>query len=316
MQKIEKYISDLLTSNDCIIIPGFGAFIGNYYSSYLVENQVFPPSKRIAFNQSLKTNDGLLAHHISQSENISYQNAIDFLQDIVEQWNHLLLNQHEIVLNKIGRLQKNEEGNILFHPFNSYNFLTDSFGLPVIPLKMISRRNLIPDFESVKQSSTSINSNKKFKNSNKKIIYYGLSVYLPLLVLFWVVLLVREPFNGQTASLYPYSPVSEVKSDAQYENVILSPDTSKKNIQIIDTQTTSNLTPPSYYIIGGCFKDKKNAINYKNSLVSKKYENAGLISDNQYNRVYYDKFTQEKLAQQCLINILKQENTSAWILKQ
>ena len=70
----EKHISDLLFRYQCVIVPGFGAFLTKETSAIIdVENNVFnAPTKLISFNANLKNNDGLLANRISDSEKISF----------------------------------------------------------------------------------------------------------------------------------------------------------------------------------------------------------------------------------------------------
>jgi len=57
---ISAYIRELLFRHDCVIIPGFGAFIGNYFPSQVDRNDglFYPPSRRITFNRHLTGNDG------------------------------------------------------------------------------------------------------------------------------------------------------------------------------------------------------------------------------------------------------------------
>lgn len=54
---IEKYISELLYQYDCVIIPGFGGFIGNYSPALIdpIYHTFHPPYKSLLFNINLKT---------------------------------------------------------------------------------------------------------------------------------------------------------------------------------------------------------------------------------------------------------------------
>jgi len=75
--QLSGYISELLYENDCVIIPGFGGFVGNYSSAKIhpVNHTFYPPSKNILFNSKLTSDDGLLLHSVSIGENISYAEA-------------------------------------------------------------------------------------------------------------------------------------------------------------------------------------------------------------------------------------------------
>ena len=71
-RSIDYYINELLYIHDCVIIPGFGGFVGNHISAKLnkASKTLTPPSKQILFNENLKTNDGLLINYILENENI------------------------------------------------------------------------------------------------------------------------------------------------------------------------------------------------------------------------------------------------------
>ena len=80
---IFKDISHLLHSNDCVILPDFGAFILKNKSAYIENNEFFPPSKYVSFNSMLKDNDGLLAKFISEERKISYKKSLKLILDEV-----------------------------------------------------------------------------------------------------------------------------------------------------------------------------------------------------------------------------------------
>lgn len=127
----DRYIAELLYDHDCVIIPGFGGFIGNYMPAkiHAVSHTFLPPSKTILFNINLKQNDGLLASRISFREKISYEEAMQHIQEMVEEWNRRLKEQNILVIDQVGKLLRKKEGNIQFIQELSLNFLPESFGL-------------------------------------------------------------------------------------------------------------------------------------------------------------------------------------------
>ena len=74
---IDKHVVELLKHYDCVIITGLGGFILNRRESYInpITNEIYPPSKTVAFNKNLVHNDGLLANYLCESEGISYNEA-------------------------------------------------------------------------------------------------------------------------------------------------------------------------------------------------------------------------------------------------
>ena len=47
---ISKYIIELLHKHDCVIIPGFGAFLTKYIPASHDNNVFSPPKKSLKFN--------------------------------------------------------------------------------------------------------------------------------------------------------------------------------------------------------------------------------------------------------------------------
>lgn len=143
-----ELIQELLLTNNCVIIPNFGAFIGNYNPAEirLQQNTILPPNKIIAFNRSLQNNDGLLINKASHHFSITYNEAEIYVADFVKQYNDSLVNHRSLILKDIGRLILDNENNIQFQPYYIKNYWLNSFGLPEMSLQPIQR---LKDTESV-----------------------------------------------------------------------------------------------------------------------------------------------------------------------
>ncbi len=129
--KMDLYISQLLYRYQCVIVPGFGAFLTEIQSAQLNEglHSFYPPKKLVSFNSYLKNNDGLLANHLAQSEKISYDTAVSFIENQVFDWKSKLQDFGTINLKNVGDFSLNAEKNLVFTPSDSVNYLTESFGL-------------------------------------------------------------------------------------------------------------------------------------------------------------------------------------------
>ena len=138
---IVKYIPELLYRHDCVIIPGFGGFIGNYSPAMInpVYHTFYPPFKSLLFNIHLKQNDGLLASCISQSEQIPYEHAMELIRIMLEDWNRELENEQELVIEKVGKIIKESEGIFQFEQDPAVNYLPDAFGLTTLVSPAIRR---------------------------------------------------------------------------------------------------------------------------------------------------------------------------------
>ena len=66
---IEQVLKELLYKYNCVVIPNFGGIITHDASSQIhpIKNTFTPPSKRLAFNENLKENDGLLVSALAKT---------------------------------------------------------------------------------------------------------------------------------------------------------------------------------------------------------------------------------------------------------
>jgi hypothetical protein len=126
-----------------VVVPGFGAFLSERVSAKIDKSsgEFFPPCKRISFNTQLKSNDGLLANHISLVEEITYENAISKIKKQVDYAIESLENSETIEFPNIGSLTNSKKGKITFEPTNKNNFLKDSFGLSAFISPTVTREN-------------------------------------------------------------------------------------------------------------------------------------------------------------------------------
>jgi antitoxin component of MazEF toxin-antitoxin module len=143
-------IAELLSLHDCVIIPGFGGFIGNYSPARIdsVHHTFQPPSKKLLFNINLKQNDGLLANAVAASFGTSYTDACRLIDDFAEECRFTLKIGKSFVFPQIGQLYPGKEGIIHFEQDRVANLLPDAFGLaPFISPPVVRHSQvLIPDW--------------------------------------------------------------------------------------------------------------------------------------------------------------------------
>ena len=128
---ISVYIRELLFKHDCVIIPGFGAFIGNYFPSHIDRDEglFYPPVRRITFNRHLTGNDGLLIGHVSSHLKIPYSESRDMIGTWAEELRGKIMAGTILNLDHLGTFSLNREGTIIFEPDNTVNYLLSSYGL-------------------------------------------------------------------------------------------------------------------------------------------------------------------------------------------
>ena len=109
--EVGHYIKDLLFENDCVIIPGFGAFIAIYRSVQIDEGKetLLPPSKEITFDRKLKNNDGVLVKHYAKSEGVSDFDSLKIIEEFREDIQYRLEKGEKIIFEGLGTLSLNVE---------------------------------------------------------------------------------------------------------------------------------------------------------------------------------------------------------------
>lgn len=128
---LEHYIKDLLYRYNCVVVPGFGAFLTQQKSAVIHEstNTFYPPIKTVSFNQQLVSNDGLLVSYAAEAQKISFEEMLKQVEEEVIDWKSRLQKGEHLNLMDIGSLWSGTEDKIQFQPSGSVNFLTSSFGM-------------------------------------------------------------------------------------------------------------------------------------------------------------------------------------------
>jgi cell division septation protein DedD len=128
---ISGYIREMLFRHDCVIIPGFGAFIGNFFPARADrrEGLFLPPSRKITFNRHLTGNDGLLIGHISSALGIGYGETRDIILEWADDLRRKIMAGNPVPIDHLGIFSLNYEGAIIFDPDTTVNYLLSSYGL-------------------------------------------------------------------------------------------------------------------------------------------------------------------------------------------
>ena len=128
---ITSFVRELLFSHDCVIVPGFGGFIGNYTPAHVDKSTgtFYPPVKQISFNRNLNHNDGLLVGKISAALNINYVDSRTNVEKFVADIRKKLESGEKVIFDHIGTFRNNQEGSIQFEPDRTVNYHLDSYGL-------------------------------------------------------------------------------------------------------------------------------------------------------------------------------------------
>ena len=310
-QPIAHYISNLLFLHDCVIIPGFGGFVGNKKSAYIhpVSGIIYPPSKTLLFNKNLSENDGLLATHIAKEEGIDLSEVTILIEEFVQKIKNELAERSAFKLQKIGAFSKGKEGNISFMQDNSCNYNLASFGMQANHKSKKLERTISDDKKAVVKTIKQ----RDFTNT----ITRAAAILLPLVGLSLIGITQEEKIKtiyGQMANLNPFA--NTAKTEVVTETPAIT--TEAPVVEIIEPVEAEEIVSPiipqqyTYYIIAGAFAEQKNANKLLQKLKRWNY-NASIVQGGNLMRVSYNSFSNKGDALLALAEIRK-ENNSAWLL--
>ncbi|MCC6684038.1 MAG: SPOR domain-containing protein [Bacteroidia bacterium] len=268
--EISTFIRELLYDYDCVIIPGFGGLVGQPQAATVnpVSKQLFPPSKKIAFNQNLQHNDGLLTSYISRKKSCSYAEALLAANRFTQEIQKLLQANQNIVIDGVGSFRIDAAEKLIFSPEKTDTFLYESFGLkPVaaIPIavaaekenkapKIIERADTVAPLlitEPTKPVVAETPAEKAEKVRKKKlgapfIIASSVVVLFSFFTMFLASYNIQLPFlqndSSQTSSFanttYVHTkPVTEVKTEPK---ATLTEEQTQTQETVNETQTEQN----------------------------------------------------------------------------
>jgi nucleoid DNA-binding protein len=259
---ITAFIRELLFSHDCVIIPNFGGFIGNYTPARIDKNSstFYPPLKLISFNRNLNNNDGLLVGRISDAAKIGYGDARNIVEEFVSSLRRKLERGEKVTFDNIGSFINNQEGNVQFEPDRTVNYHLDSYGLDsfqFLPLEGYDvRKRISRHLDKVPVQRTVV----------RKVMWRA-AIIIPLLAVIVAIPFKTDIFKSkiEAGNLNPLVTAEfENNKKAVDENGVSLPPTP----EVVRAQPTANtpeiVAPPAepeynYCLITGSFKARSNA---------------------------------------------------------
>lgn len=299
--EISYYIKEMLLLNDCVIIPEFGGFVANYKPAKVDNNQFCPPSKEVAFNNKLTSNDGLLVNYIVEVEGVNYFEAKQKLESFVEE---LLLNlerNRNVYFEGVGYLHYDSKENLQFEPQLKENLLVDSYGMQNFTYEKVYQRQMPKPAARIEYHEP-VPVIFQQRKARKLVIAIPLLVALALIPMkhnneyfsksdmgLWETL-------TQTTQAVAVQPQEQAIEEAPAQAVFAEPQQLK------------------YFIIGGSFKSEENANKYIGQLKAQGYTGKNLGVFKGLNRVAMIGFATMEEAQKELNSMLTQNPASGvWI---
>ena len=109
------------------------------------DNMFLPPLRTLGFNPQLNINDSLLAQSYIEAYDISYPEALQRIEDEVNELRQHLQNEGSYELNDIGLLELNDEGKYVFTPCEAGILTPALYGLSSFEMKPLDHQVAKPE---------------------------------------------------------------------------------------------------------------------------------------------------------------------------
>lgn len=142
MASVNDYLKKLLYQYDCVVVPELGAFLTHYQSAAFTETSglYLPPRKRVAFNEALRFDDGILANYIMLHEPVTRDGAQRHISQFVTNLRQQVVENARFELEGIGTFTQNDEGRLQFVPGLRHNFFGEAYGMTAIQAQLIQQQ--------------------------------------------------------------------------------------------------------------------------------------------------------------------------------
>ncbi len=139
MASVGAYLKKLLFQYDCVVVPELGGFLTHYQPAAFVADtgQFLPPRKRLAFNEALRLDDGILMNYIMLHESLSREDSGRMISDFVNDLKQHVSLAGSFSVDGIGLFTPNVEGKLQFDPELRHNFFGESFGMTAIQAEKV-----------------------------------------------------------------------------------------------------------------------------------------------------------------------------------
>lgn len=140
MTPVGAYLKKLLYQYDCVVVPELGGFLTHYQSASFVaeKGQFLPPRKRLAFNEALRLDDGILVNYITLHESLPREEVVRMVSEFVNDLKQHVQLAGSFSVDGIGLFTPNAEGRLQFDPELRHNFFGESFGMTPVQAEKVS----------------------------------------------------------------------------------------------------------------------------------------------------------------------------------
>ncbi len=324
MNELERHITKLLLSNDCVIVPGFGGFMAHHRDAWYDEESrmFYPPTRTIGFNPQLTMNDSLLIQSYVDVYDISYPEAAVRIENEVDELKKKIQIDKFYELNGIGTISIGSNGMYEFRPCEAGLLTPGLYGLssfeidslPVVNSHIINVSGQLQSAISYLDRDNNYECDEtSTPASNRNTVHFGISVFRMLAaacIAVMVFMLLPQPINNRsdrnaassaidTNLLYRILPKEQTTGfpdakviAASHRKAINVASNAKIEKSSVEGQGHKGLTSKKNYSIVLASKvTKRNAASYVERLHHQGYVQASVDVRNGSTKVIYGKYS-------------------------
>lgn len=325
-----KEIEELLYFHECVTVPDFGSFLVSNSNAKvdLKIGKFVSPKRKVSFNALIKQNDGILAKYISSSKNISYQNALEEINQKIKIWFEKI-KIDTLIFKNIGEFYLNAENKICFQAYNTKNFSHNFYGLEDfkrLPIKESELKIIINKEKNTKNiiMDNDKNENLAFepesKDSGGKSKFKIVAIITSLVVLSVLGYYFGNEYIQNERIRSTEIAQKKIKNNVQKATYDIGSISSlelnvKANIETVEDDTVLVEQGDFYSVIAGSFRDERNAEKLLGKLKSEGFDASfAKNSPSGLFRVAYGRLKTKREAYQLLNFVKFTLELDAWYL--
>jgi hypothetical protein len=279
--RFSEHIKDLLFTEECVIVPGFGAFITQYIPAEIREDNhmISPPSKVLGFNSELVEDDGILNSQLCLALGKSTEEVSSIIAGEVGILLDNLSLGRSVTLTGIGSFTMGRDNQISFKADKGVNYHLDSYGFAPFTYPILEAEKPSPFKNPIifrQPSPQKVRENLPGSKPPKVTDKYASYLVGVAVIAFLLISLV--PYNSRVsdalfrhpASLGPLPSLTELDPPIE-ENISVESQTLIQPVEE-DYQRSDLLPAKSFPIIAGSFQSLSNAEILARDLKNKGYE--------------------------------------------
>ena len=119
MERLSIHIEYLLLRHDCIVVPGFGAFINSRSEARIDADtgRAYPMMREVRFNSALVHDDGLLAGSYARKYKVPFAEGREMLRKSIESMREAIASDGEVTISRLGIIRA-ESDTLTFIPMH------------------------------------------------------------------------------------------------------------------------------------------------------------------------------------------------------